>query len=499
MFKSKSSILSIHFDDTIEIPVGERVEKYLNPDDFNIEIDSGKYKFAVERIRISLPDIDGEDEIEEVFKNEKKYNQTIYVVIPGVREFPEAKTAINGRPIDPAERILIDQDILVLKRELNVVENVNEVLGEYEPIDLNKELEQNTNSVWNNIEIGPQQFITKDDLKEIPLFDDFGNIYDNEILTPGEEFNVHIKRINILEKIEYYKIYENRYVRAEDVFPKENSLGDNLFLENSYPQENLEANELIEIEDVTPFEVKYINKNNPTLYDFAGNLIPDFVIDYGTIISVQGVSTDGKYYRIFGETLVLIDDVEEISSGNEYSNLTEEQELAKSDINETTYDQEDVNVETKDVEEVDLSNNIVEQDDSQEFTETDTSEDTYDQRNIEDSEFEFSREEDDFVDEDYNEEMAKTDANAVKKAFDIVFDENSREINGIVQIKGEEKNSYQLFNTYSSKKRRLLKENVKGGTFWYTSEVGNDNKGDKYYKIAGGTWVAAKNVIYFDK
>ncbi|MDO1605736.1 hypothetical protein Q2T76_06655 [Lactobacillus sp. YT155] len=669
MFKSKSSILSVHYADSIEVPLGDEVKKYIDPENFTAEIESGKHKFEIEKIKISLPDVDGEDELDDVFKEEKIYNQMIYLVIPEVSKFPSAKTAINGRPIHSAERILADLDILVLRRELIVTNEVTVSDEDYEKVDLNKELEKNTNSIWSNHEIEPQQFVTAIDKGHIPLFDDFGNLREDDQLLPGEEINVHMKRVNSLENIEYYKVFEKRYVRVSDVTEATNEVQapddideqvQDIMEEDNINNFDEAVDTQIDYEEVEPFEVEFNNQLSQLFYDENGQPLADEFPENGATYTVVGILHtvvdfckigDNKY--ILGQDTVQFqtvaqaeaemfaqrttepteqlsglvqpvadqsasdseeipetaveevaseveeipevatefheDNVEELESSpinideeittepvnenkdvSDSEDVKDEQESAELEevqveepvdseeevVEETQLEDENVaeedasdettlQVADEDLEEeiektdivieepeveststVDLSKKIFQEmpeetDERPKFEQAESLEieeiiddENSDELNSEDEIIEeievdepvqdeaeevIQDSENEELDADYDKEMAKTDAHAVYNAFDIEFDEKSEAVDGIVQVNGDETDTVRLFSSYQTQERRLLKDNIKGQTFWYTTEVGYDDKGDKYYKIAENTWVSANDVKYFDK
>lgn len=454
MFKSKSSILSVHYPDSIEATLGDKVEKYCKPDSFDIKVESGKHKFSIKSLRFSLPDIQDEEEIEERFTVENTYSQTIYANIPGVNKFSAANIAINGRPISDAGTILIDQDIIVLKRNIVIIAPKLKLDKAIDTKNIDEELEKDTNSVWANEAIDISHFFVRTDTDEIHVYDTFGNIKKDDKMVSGEEFHTHMKRINKLENVEYYKVFEDRYVRVEDVITEEqlqDSMKDPVLKEILEQPQDTENDSFKEaFEEVDPFEIKFINKKNPLFYDCQGKELDYVQPEVGARFLADGILHGVvDLYQIEPNKFVLATDVEKIE--------VKDPKPVVSKVEEPIVEDKDVDLEAQEEiipEEVKIY--------------------------------------------DYDEEIAKTDAFAVKNAFEIDFREEVREINGIVEVKGDEDEKVNIYSSYKSN-RELVEEKVVGGTFWYTNEAGNDEKGNRYFKIAVGTWISEDDVKYFDK
>ncbi|GKQ43230.1 hypothetical protein RD055328_11530 [Companilactobacillus sp. RD055328] len=445
MAKSKSSILSVHYTEQVEAIKGESVADLCHPDSFDVDVESGKNKFSIKSLRFSLPDIKGV-EIDGIFETEDTYNQTIYTMIPEISNFSVAKIAINGRPVNDAETILIDQDILVLRRDIVVnAPKLKTDITEINP-DIDDELSENTNSVWQNEKIEVSSLFAKKDQDAIPVFDTFGNEKPDDHLAAGEEFTTYIKRTNKLENVEYYKVFNNRYVRVDDVESGLGQVEEDVALQAILKQAELEkiTDEQVlqdDFEEVPAFKGKFRNEDVQFFYDLHGDVISDESPVLGQEYVFNGVLHGiVDFFQIAPDKFVLSTDVELVDNEDESS-------------------EQNIKVESiEDNQESEVIDNDVDLD-------------------------------------GYDEEMAKTDAYAVKKAFLV---EETRVVNGIVQIIGEDSEKINVFNSYK-KDRRLAKEKVKGGTFWYTNELGTDMNGNNFYKIAEDAWVSEDKVKYFNK
>lgn len=501
MARAKSSILSVHYTSQIDAKIGDLVEDVCHPDSFDIEVESGKNKFSIKNLRFSLPDIQG-IEVEESFEADNIYNQTIYTMIPGLSKFSATKIAINGRPVNEAETILMDQDMLVLRRDIKVVEPKLKMDSHELSEDLNDELSENTNSVWSNERIDPVKLFARNDIEEIPIFDTFGNIKSDDYLVAGEAFNTHIKRTNKLENVEFYKVFEDRYVHIGDVVAESDLVQNN---DDPELKEILEQEKRVKssrdskafkdnFEEVEPFKIKFKNAKAPLFYNFRGEELDYAQPEVGAVFTVTGILHGVvDFYQIELDKFVLEDDVERIDK----KRVNDPEPIVSHTTNPIIDDEITASEVVADAIDEDSSS----EESSNSFNKESEIEDSL--AAFDNSELEVIGNNEDHV-YDYNEEIAKTDAHAVKNEFmdaeeiPEILREGIHEVNGIVQVKGDDDEKVDIYNSYKSD-RELVPEKVVGGTFWYTNEMGNDDLGNHYYKIAVGTWIPEESVKYFDK
>lgn len=471
MGNPESSKLTILYDNTVIANIGDEILDYVDPRNFRFKIVENE-NFEINRIRITDPELKGQEILTDNFETAGTYKQVMYVFINGIKELLPNQIMINDRLALPEEVITMGEDIIVLQREINISEEEAKDLKEAEEnFDVTpEELAEKTNSVWKNEAVKPTKMYVRLD-QVAHIYDAFGDEDQENDFEPGIEFTARIRRINVLEELEYFKVFDNTYILTYDAidentynYQKAAKKAREEGLEAPEPYspveedegpQRIQTEEDITEEEVEPFKVIINPDIIPMFLDRQGIGIMDKKPDPASIWEVSAVLhndfTGADYYKVDDDEYILKTDTIKYSEDN--------LEKAKADAKNNNFN-------------FFLTHGL-------------TGEEDTEAGNIPTP----------VESEPIINETAQVDAHAARKEFE---DETApKEINGIVQVRGDKDETHALYNSFRDD-RQELDSTVKGQTFWYTTTVGEDNSGKKFYEIAVNEWVDANDVNYFE-
>lgn len=464
------SELTISYDQTVTANIGDDILDYIDPRNFRFEITgNGEKVFDVNKIRITDPEFKGEEILTDKFESFGSYQQIMYVFIKDIKNLLPNRVTINNRVALPEEVIMMGEDIIVLRRDVNILkEEVPEMNEQENNFDVSsEELSEKTNSIWKNEAIEPTVLYTKMD-SPAHIYDAFGAENEENDFELGVEFDARIKRINTLEKQEYYKVADNVYILTSDAIDKD------------MYESQLEAIKVAQEADETPLEIEEVEEETKAReFNPDEDLIEEEVTPFKIIVNPdvvpmffdrEGISNSNKKpdpASIWTVTAILKNDF----VGAEYYKVSENDYILKADTIEYSEDNLAKAQEAAENNDFNYSGAVVLTPDQIAKIDAQTP-----------------------VEEEIKE-TAKVDAHAARKEFDKIPD--PKEVNGIVQIHGDKGDTFNLYDSYRDD-RNKLDATVMGETFWYTTTLGKDSQGNEFYEIAVNEWVAAEDVNYFE-